>query len=235
MKDAQRLLSDAHALGSERILQTKIDFLQLPIPDGGVASDQAIHRLASDCCDRVLRGEKLYIHCWGGHGRTGTLVSIVVGRLYGLKCGKALKFCQMCHDSRLYPQSVRSPQTVVQRSQVRRHTHSAALRSLFSCVQRSLFSCSLTANRSDLQVRRVLEAQPLHTVAQVHSLQAHTPHGGSSDMSSRASRRESSGSLASADTADMMLDVAPSIDPSTGLLAEVGRCGPCAQLCLSNA
>jgi hypothetical protein len=30
-----------------------------------------MHRLAEDCCERVLRGEKLYIHCWGGHGRTG--------------------------------------------------------------------------------------------------------------------------------------------------------------------
>jgi hypothetical protein len=31
-----------------------------------------------------MRGEKMYIHCWGGHGRTGTLVATMLGRLYGL-------------------------------------------------------------------------------------------------------------------------------------------------------
>lgn len=121
VKDAQRLLSEARARNCERICQHKIDFLQLPIHDGATSSDHAMHRLAQDCCERILAGEVLYVHCWGGHGRTGTLVSIVAGRLYGMTSTQAMDYCQRCHDSRVFPQATRSPQTVVQRAQVR-HT-----------------------------------------------------------------------------------------------------------------
>eukprot|EP00878_Enallax_costatus_P023750 GHUV01025289.1.p1 GENE.GHUV01025289.1~~GHUV01025289.1.p1 ORF type:complete len:156 (+),score=23.44 GHUV01025289.1:1074-1541(+) len=64
IKDAQKLLSKAHESNSSRIKQRKIDFLHLPIIDGSVTTDTAMSRLADDCCERVLRGEKLYIHCW---------------------------------------------------------------------------------------------------------------------------------------------------------------------------
>jgi hypothetical protein len=50
-----------------RPLQDKLDFLHLPIIDGNVTSDTALSRLADDCCARLLRGERLYIHwCAGG-------------------------------------------------------------------------------------------------------------------------------------------------------------------------
>ncbi len=68
--------------------------------------------------ERILRGERLYIHCWGGHGRTGTLVAVLLGRLYGLPYTNALRYTQAFHDARVYPQGVRSPQTPVQRAQV---------------------------------------------------------------------------------------------------------------------
>jgi hypothetical protein len=64
IKDAQRILSRAHEANSSRIKQRKIDFLHLPIIDGSVTTDVAMSRLADDCCERVLRGEKMYIHCW---------------------------------------------------------------------------------------------------------------------------------------------------------------------------
>ncbi|KAK9824516.1 hypothetical protein WJX72_011024 [[Myrmecia] bisecta] len=120
IKDAQRLLTQAHERGNPLIKQQKIDFLHLPIIDGSVTTDAAINRLADDCCERVLRGEILYIHCWGGHGRTGTLVAIMLARLYHISCTSALKYTQAFHDARKYPQNVRSPQTAVQRTQVRR-------------------------------------------------------------------------------------------------------------------
>lgn len=118
MKDAQHILSDAHRAGSKIIQQRKIDFLHLPIVDGAVATDSAMHYLVDDCGMRVSRGERLYIHCWGGHGRTGTLVAILIGRLYGLPHAAALQYCQACHDSRACYQNVRSPQTQAQRHQV---------------------------------------------------------------------------------------------------------------------
>ncbi len=75
IKDAQKILTRAREYGNPRIAQSKLNFLHLAIIDGSITTDSAISRLAEDCCDRVRSGEKLYIHCWGGHGRTGTLVS----------------------------------------------------------------------------------------------------------------------------------------------------------------
>ncbi|PSC76737.1 MAP kinase phosphatase 6 [Micractinium conductrix] len=120
IKDAQRLLIAARESGSRRILQEKLDFLHLPIIDGSVTSDAALSRLADDCCTRILRGERLYVHCWGGHGRTGTLIAVMLGRMYGLTCAAALRYTQAFHDSRKYPQGVRSPQTTPQVAQVKR-------------------------------------------------------------------------------------------------------------------
>ena len=118
--DAQRILSWAHQSGNAKITQPKIDFLHLPIVDGSVTSDDAIMRLRDDCCNRLLRGEKMYIHCWGGHGRTGTLICLILAKLYGIAAPSALALCQAYHDSRRYPQGVRSPQTPIQRIQVQR-------------------------------------------------------------------------------------------------------------------
>ncbi len=44
----------------------------------------------------------------------------MLAKLYGLSCGEALKYTQAFHDARRYPQNVRSPQTAIQRTQVRR-------------------------------------------------------------------------------------------------------------------
>ena len=93
--------------------------LRTQIIDGNVTTDSAMSRLADDCCERVLRGERLYVHCWGGHGRTGTLIATMLGRLYNLPYTTAIRYCQAFHDSRVYPQGVRSPQTPVQRAQVK--------------------------------------------------------------------------------------------------------------------
>ena len=129
--------------------------MHLPIIDGNVTSDTALSRLADDCCQRILRGERMYIHwcvcgwghplvcvggrllparplwlsvpdtnsqsegvtahspthqtrscpalpcpalllrSWGGHGRTGTLVAVMLARLYGLTCAAALRYTQV--------------------------------------------------------------------------------------------------------------------------------------------
>lgn len=42
----------------------------------------------------------------------------MLGRLYNLPYSTALRYTQGYHDTRMYPQGVRSPQTAVQRAQV---------------------------------------------------------------------------------------------------------------------
>lgn len=122
MKDAQKLLGKSRIENNNRIsiTQTRLDLLHLPIVDGSITSDTALSRLADDCCQRILDGQKLYVHCWGGHGRTGTLVAVMLGRLYGLSAPEALAYTQATHDARKCPQGVRSPQTSIQVEQVRR-------------------------------------------------------------------------------------------------------------------
>lgn len=129
IKDAQRMIMDAKkaregdTAGNDdlkNIHQTRLDLLHLPIVDGSVTSDGAISDLADDCCQRILRGERLYIHCWGGHGRTGSLVALILSRLYGMTALDALHYTQKMHDVRVASQNTASPQTRAQILQVLR-------------------------------------------------------------------------------------------------------------------
>lgn len=77
-------------------------------------------QLAGKLAARVARGEVLYLHCWGGHGRTGTVISIMLHLMYDLTADAAMERCQHVHDVRRIPINVGSPQTDAQREQVRR-------------------------------------------------------------------------------------------------------------------
>jgi protein-tyrosine phosphatase len=134
IRDAQKLIMMAKAARQNNskltdsdssllnIYQEKLDLLHLPIVDGSISSDKAMSDLADDCCQRVLNGQRLYIHCWGGHGRTGTLVAIMLSRLYGLTGLDALHYTQKMHDVRISSQNTASPQTRSQILQVLRLT-----------------------------------------------------------------------------------------------------------------
>jgi hypothetical protein len=95
-----------------------LDFVHFPIVDCGIAQDDGVLALAVDIARRVQDGEVIYMHCWGGHGRTGTLVCVVLSLLYGLSAEEALFRCQFVHDLRRVPIQVGSPQTQTQRDQV---------------------------------------------------------------------------------------------------------------------
>mmetsp|Transcript_7093 Transcript_7093/g.8180 ORF Transcript_7093/g.8180 Transcript_7093/m.8180 type:complete len:397 (-) Transcript_7093:465-1655(-) len=117
--DARNIIADLIKRKKTRP-DRKVDFLHLPIPDGGITTDAAMAALSEDVIARVLKGERMYIHCWGGHGRTGTLVGIMLGRLYNLGAVAAIRLTQQYHDSRVNPQQMRSPATAMQRTQVKR-------------------------------------------------------------------------------------------------------------------
>lgn len=95
-----------------------LEFVFFPIVDCAIANDSSVLQLAQDLCGRLMRGETMYVHCWGGHGRTGTVVSIMLGLLYGLAPLDAMRWVQFCHDLRITPMGVSSPQTEQQRQQV---------------------------------------------------------------------------------------------------------------------
>lgn len=61
----------------------------------------------------------VYVHCWGGHGRTGTVIALLLAYLYNLGAERALHLTQLFHSQRVNRKS-RSPQTGAQVCQVRR-------------------------------------------------------------------------------------------------------------------
>ncbi len=58
------------------------------------------------------------LRCRGGHGRTGTVIAIMLGLIYNLSPADAMWYTQFCHDMRACPMGVPSPQTEEQRHQV---------------------------------------------------------------------------------------------------------------------
>lgn len=116
----------------ERILQTKTDrptlktdvveaaFDHCPIKDGGIVADEIVFDLAKKLVDAIRNGDVIYLHCWGGHGRTGVMVCLILHLMYGLNADESLHRCQLLHDIRKCYIAVSSPQTFEQKEQVRR-------------------------------------------------------------------------------------------------------------------
>ena len=94
--------------------------MHFPIRDCGITDDGRVVELAKSLVAAMADGEVLYLHCWGGHGRTGTLVCIILHLMYGLDAQEAMTRCQRVHDLRQFPVAVGSPQTQTQRDQVTR-------------------------------------------------------------------------------------------------------------------
>lgn len=101
-----------------------LQFVYFPIIDQDVAPDKDFIMLIHDLLARLDRGEKFYLHCWGGHGRTGTVAAVLLGLLYDITPREALNRVQKYHDVRLeaaqYRMKIDSPQRPSQRAQVRR-------------------------------------------------------------------------------------------------------------------
>jgi len=45
---------------------SQLQFVHLPIVDCATAADDRVLRLSYDLCDRMIAGETIYLHCWGG-------------------------------------------------------------------------------------------------------------------------------------------------------------------------
>jgi len=97
-----------------------LKFLHHGIVDCGTTTDTTVLELALDVCYRLLADEVIYLHCWGGHGRTGTVVAVALGLMYDLSASEALTRTQLYHDLRVCSLNVPSPQTPQQRRQVER-------------------------------------------------------------------------------------------------------------------
>lgn len=109
------------ALADERDVDVVVD--RLPIPDMGVCDAAHMSRILDTIDARLADGRTVYVHCWGGVGRTGTVVGCWLVR-QGRTGEQALAevatlFATMSTEKRRNHAATGSPQTTAQRAMVR--------------------------------------------------------------------------------------------------------------------
>ena len=91
-----------------------------PIADGDITSDKRAFRIAKMVIEALENGQIVYLHCWGGHGRAGTIGAMVLGRWYNAPFLKVIPFLQKAHQTRSEGGHHATPQTEEQIYQVAR-------------------------------------------------------------------------------------------------------------------
>jgi ribA/ribD-fused uncharacterized protein len=103
---------------------TKYGYINYPIPDRYVPKDwgafaRFIIRVA-DIITGLSNGDKVYIHCKGGHGRSGVVVACLLVHMFGMSPERALAKTSNYHSKRREMRKiwrkVGSPQTPAQKA-----------------------------------------------------------------------------------------------------------------------
>lgn len=102
-------------------ISKKPDYVHYRLPDLSVAKSlNDLDEIVSHLVGRVKGGHKLYVHCWGGRGRTGLVSACLLGALYAnLDVEEALERVQMSYSLRQPWREKLSPETDEQKNQVR--------------------------------------------------------------------------------------------------------------------
>lgn len=117
-KDAEKMIKEKHLYPNLNTSVEKLTLFHEPIKDCDTIDDDKTVNLAKKLVKAIYDGEVIYLHCWGGHGRTGVIVCIMFHLMYGLIADEAIYLCQKLHDFRVETCFVTSPQTQKQRLQV---------------------------------------------------------------------------------------------------------------------
>ena len=94
------------------------------IKNGGAGNTQVVDSLTSKLADLVKSPNcpLIYIHCVGGHGRTGMIGAILVGKVYGIKACQAIDYVEYARSLRedTSRNFIPTPETNAQVKQVER-------------------------------------------------------------------------------------------------------------------
>lgn len=89
------------------------EFMHCPIVDLGLPTEQQTLELCQQLEACLRAGKVVYLHCWGGRGRAGTIGACLLGKAYGLQAAEALERVQRAFDTRL-DEGRPSPETAEQ-------------------------------------------------------------------------------------------------------------------------
>lgn len=87
-----------NASPSRRIIE--LEFLHYPITDLSIPTMSQLDGLVETIIERAKDQDVMYLHCWGGRGRAGTVGACVLGKMYGLSGEEALTRVQRAFDTR---------------------------------------------------------------------------------------------------------------------------------------
>lgn len=124
--------------------KTTGEIMCFPIEDRSIPSDleeftKFIIKVSAKI-KNLREGEKIYVHCKGGHGRSGVVVACILCHIFKLSAYESLLYTSQCHKNRLIMRDkwrkIGSPQTYIQKKFV--HTFFKPLN--YTRMNRGLFS-----------------------------------------------------------------------------------------------
>lgn len=103
--------------------ETTCNYIHYPIIDNYIPTDWKSYSRFIITLANILKsskpGEKMYIHCKGGHGRSGIVVASLLCYVFGLTPTDALEYTTKCHSNRHTMRDkwrkIGSPQTHIQK------------------------------------------------------------------------------------------------------------------------
>ncbi len=88
-----------------------INIIFNPIADGDITSDRRAFSIARMLVQILENNHIVYLHCWGGHGRAGTIGAMVLGLWYKVPFEEVIAFLQKSHKTRSEGGHYPTPQT----------------------------------------------------------------------------------------------------------------------------
>eukprot|EP01026_Neomeris_dumetosa_P022316 TRINITY_DN19249_c0_g2_i1.p1 TRINITY_DN19249_c0_g2~~TRINITY_DN19249_c0_g2_i1.p1 ORF type:complete len:254 (-),score=8.52 TRINITY_DN19249_c0_g2_i1:392-1153(-) len=87
-------------VAGEKNFEREMLFLHYPIVDLDIPSQRQMEGLVSEMIELLQEGRNIYLHCWGGRGRAGTVGACLLAKLYGVSTVEALARIQRAFDTR---------------------------------------------------------------------------------------------------------------------------------------
>ena len=136
-----------------------VEVINFPIRDRSVPENKIdFCSLVVQICNVLSKGKKVYIHCKGGHGRSGLLVASVIAYKTGMSADEAIALTSKYHSDRQVMHQrwrvIGSPQTNYQKTFVR---------NLFYTVEIEVFFCKHVVPKLDSKMEKCLNCFLLQT------------------------------------------------------------------------